>query len=176
MVTRYKTRSILQNISSGLLLLGLAGCGGSKDEEDPPVAGTCETSQQAMTAPTLSELYSKVIEPQCAPCHGGTVDVNGTGGGPSMQSAALFYSQVVGKKGSDYQSWATFQGNRAACNNISFIAAGNPNQSMVVGVLDPTVDVGCTLKIHRNQAPQNVCITDGNLQKLKEWISAGAPQ
>ncbi len=91
-----------------------------------------------------------------------------------MQSADAFYSALVGKKGSDYDNWNTFQDTRPGCVNVSFIEASSANTSMVTAVLDSSVSIsGCTVKYHR-ESPQNVCITSANLTKLKEWINAGA--
>lgn len=173
MIARHKRKSVLRSIGSGLLLLVLTSCGGSSDD-DAPTAGSCDTSQAAVSTATFDELWTKVFSPQCTACHGLTSDPD-TIGGPNLQTADAFYASMVGKKGSDYDDWRTFQDNRAGCVDKYFIQSGNANQSMVAAVLDSSVSVsGCTVKFHRNEAPQNVCITDGNLAKLKEWINAGA--
>ena len=91
-----------------------------------------------------------------------------------MQSADAFYNGLVGKKGTDYPTWRTFQVNRPNCVNYQFIQSGNANQSMLTAILDTSISLaGCTIKYHV-EGPQNVCITSGNLAKMKEWIDSGA--
>ncbi|RZA17641.1 MAG: hypothetical protein EOP10_22360 [Proteobacteria bacterium] len=161
-------------VISGLMLFVLVSCGGSSSEDDAPVAGTCASSQATVASATFNELWTNVFSNQCGSCHGVATDST-TLGGPDMRSANAFYSGLVGKKGSDYPNWDTYQDNRPGCLNSQFIQSGNANQSLITAILDTSVSItGCTVKFHRNEAPQNVCITDANLVKLKEWINAGA--
>lgn len=158
------------------LLFLLISCG---DKDDSKEAVGCDATQAAVSSASYSELWTKVFSTQCKACHG-NADAQGTEGGPDMTTADLFYSGLVGKKGTDYNDWDTFQNNRVTsggggCGPSYFIEAGSASTSMVVAVLDPATTIaGCSpLKSHV-EAPQNICITAGNLAKLKEWINAGA--
>jgi hypothetical protein len=157
----------------GLTLFILASCGGS-NSSDAPVAGTCDSSQATVASATFDELWTKVFSNQCGSCHGVTTD-SSTRGGPNLKTADAFYTALVGKKASDYLEWDTYQDNRQGCHNYQFIRPESANQSVITAILDSSVSLpGCTVKYHRNESPQNVCITDANLVKLAEWINAGA--
>ncbi len=172
MKTQGSETLILRGITSGLLVLGLTACGGSS-KTDTPVAGTCESSQATVATASFDELWTNVFSKQCSSCHGVAGNTS-TENGPDMTSADAFYTGMVGKKGTAYDNWETFQTSRAGCVNASFIEASNANASLVTAVLDSSVAItGCTVKYHREN-PQNVCITAANLVKLKEWINAGA--
>jgi cytochrome c5 len=172
---RFKGTALLPSLFSGLVFLLLNSCGSSSDEAAPPAVNSCESSQAAVTAATFNELYTKVLGSQCAACHGPGND-SGTAGGPDMRTADKFYEQVVGKKGSDYPDWDTFQKNREGCLAYDLINKGSAAESVLVSVLDRSVKPsGCDVKVHLD-VPQSVCITTGNLAKLKEWINAGAPR
>lgn len=163
---------VLRSIGSGLLFLAVTGCGGS-DDDDAPEEGSCESSQATVATASFNELWTNVFSKQCTGCHGIATDST-TVGGPNMQTADAFYNGMVGKRGTDYPQWRTFQDNRPGCVNTQFIQSGNANQSMITAILDSSVSIsGCTVKYH-GDAPQNVCITAGNLAKMKEWITAGA--
>ncbi|MES2746126.1 MAG: hypothetical protein V4655_11905 [Bdellovibrionota bacterium] len=159
-------------VISGLMLFVLVSCGGSS-EDDAPVAGTCDSSQATVTSATFDQLWTNVFSNQCGSCHG--VGATGTAGGPDMRTPDAFYSGLVGKDGSSTPEWETYESIRGACLSYQFIQSRNANQSVVMAVLDSSVSLsGCTIKFHRNADPQNVCITDANLVKLREWINAGA--
>lgn len=173
MAMRFPGTVLLPFLFSGFMFLALAGCGSSSDDATSPVGGSCDSSQKAVTTASFDELYTKVFEPQCGACHGPGTD-SGTTGGPDMRTASSFYDGLVDKKGSDSEEWDTLQKNRADCLGYDFINKGSASQSLVIAVLDSSVTLaGCTVKYHR-EAPQSVCITAGNLSKLKEWIDAGA--
>lgn len=154
------------------LLVLVTSCGDKSDDKE---AASCDASQAAVSSATYDELWTKVFSTQCGACHGNEA-YSATVGGPDLRTQDSFHDALVGKTGSVYDDWDTFQKNRGAdCNATSFIAAGSAATSMVVAVLDPTTKItGCDpLKSHL-EAPQNICITSGNLAKLKEWINAGA--
>ncbi len=168
-----KRKLMIRSFVTGLSLLALVSCGGSSSDDEAPEAGTCESSQTAVTTASFDQLWTHVFSKQCTACHGVASDTQ-TANGPDMQTADAFYTSLVGKKGTDYPNWRTFQDNRERCESSSFIQSGNANLSMVTAVLDSSVTLGeCRVKYHV-ESPQNVCITAGNLAKLKEWINAGA--
>lgn len=168
-----KRKLMIRSFVTGLSLLALVSCGGSSSDDEAPEAGTCESSQTAVTTASFDQLWTHVFSKQCTGCHGVASD-SSTENGPNMQTADAFYDGLVGRQGSYYDNWRTFQDTRARCTSTYFIQSGNANQSMVTAVLDSSVTLGeCRIKPH-TESPQNVCITAGNLAKLKEWINAGA--
>lgn len=175
MAMRFPVKALLPSLFSGIIFLALAGCGGSSEVATTPGAGSCESSQKAVATASFTELYTNVFGPQCGACHGVATNSE-TIGGPDMRTAETFYAGVVGKKGSDYTDWDTYQKNREGCLAYDLINKGSAGQSVVTAVLDSSVSLtGCTVKYHRD-SPQSSCITAGNLAKMKEWMNAGAPR
>lgn len=173
MTMRFPVEALWPSLFSAFMFLVLTGCGGSSDNATTPVAGSCDSSQKAVATASFAELYTNVFGPQCGACHGAGTNT-GTAGGPNMKTADSFYAEVVGKKGTDYPDWDTYQKNREGCLTYDLINKGSAAQSVVTSILDSSVSLsGCTVKYHRD-SPQSVCITAGNLSKLKEWMNAGA--
>lgn len=131
-----------------------------------------DTKEDATTsASTYDKLWDSTFS-RCGSCHGaGSSD---TLGGPDLGSKSTFRDALVGKKGSDYPDWQTFQVNRESCLAISFIAASDSARSLVVAIFDSAVASAlCEVKAH-DQAPQSVTMSDSTLATLKQWIDEGA--
>ncbi len=172
MALKFPGTVFLPSLCMGLFVCLLSACGSSTEDAAPK---SCDTSQATVATATYSELYAKVFAPQCGACHGPGTN-SGTLGGPDMRTAATFYNGLVGKKGSDYPGWLTYQKNRQSCLSFDLISNSAADQSVVVAVLDSSVTLpGCDVKYHRD-IPQNICIGTNDLSKLKEWITAGALQ
>jgi hypothetical protein len=155
-----------------VFILGLSACGSDKKEED---TSPCAAANAIVAEASYASLWANVFSGRCGTCHGAT-DNTGTLGGPDMRTKDAFHAQLVGKTVNDYLDWNQAQITMKDCLDTPLINAGKSAQSMVVAVLDPSVNVGCAVKAHREEPPQNVCISNGSLAALKKWIDNGAPQ
>lgn len=154
-----------------IFALGLSACGSDKKEED---TSPCASANAIVADATYASLWANVFSGRCGSCHG--VAATGTVGGPDMRTRDTFYAQLFGKTINDYQDWDQAQITVKDCLTTPLINAGKSSESLVVAVLDPTVLANCGVKPHREQPPQNICISNGSLAALKKWIDNGAPQ
>ena len=132
--------------------------------------GNDDSSKTSTGDADYATLWTDVFSTRCGSCHGASN--TDTLGGPDMRTQDAFHSGMVGKKGSDYPDWDTFQNNRADCMNVPFISAGNPSQSLLVAIFDNSV-APCTVKNH-TEPPQSIALTSAQLTTLKTWITNGA--
>lgn len=164
MLFRKRVTAIAKIAGIFVMWLGLlSGCGNKDDKTG--ASGDAEAN--------YTSLWTNVFADRCGTCHG--VDTNSnTLKGPDMRTKEVFYSQLVGKKGSDYNGWDTFQTNRVDCLGSYFIESGAASKSLVVAVLDSSV-APCTVKSHL-EPPQSISISATSLANLKTWIDKGAVQ
>ncbi len=140
--------------------LFLIGCGDEK-----------KTAEVTTATADYASLWTNVFA-TCGGCHGVTSNSE-TLGGPDLRTKDGAYQALVGVKGSTYSAWDTFVKNRKACSAESFIAAGSAATSLVVAVLDSSLDLGdCVVVNHVDTRKVNV--SAANLAVLKQWINAGA--
>jgi hypothetical protein len=155
-----------------VFVLGLSACGSDKKEED---TSPCASANAIVADASYASLWANVFSGRCGTCHGAAA--TGTLGGPDMRTKDAFYAQVVGKTINDYPDWDQAQVTKVGCLDTPLIKAGKSSESLVVAVLDASaVTIGCTVQPHREQPPQNICISNGSLAALKKWIDNGAPQ
>lgn len=154
-----------------VFILGLSSCGSDKKEED---TSPCAATNAIVAEANYASLWANVFSGRCGTCHG--AQATGTLGGPDMRTKEAFYEQLVGKTINSYPNWDQAQDTKVGCLDVPLINAGNSAASLVVAVLDPSLSVGCTVQPHREQPPQNICISNGSLAALKKWIDNGAPQ
>ncbi len=166
MLLKPDSRAFASSLARGVffvLLIGLASCGKEEDDEELTVP----------LAATYDSMWANVFSGRCNTCHAPGKD-SGTAGGPDMSTKDSFYTQLVGKKGSDYPAWDTFVKNRDSCKSFEFINEGAADQSLLVSVLSDSAPV-CTVKNHL-EGPQNVVMSAQVFTLLKEWINKGAPR
>jgi hypothetical protein len=132
--------------------------------------GNDDSSKTSTGDANYNQLWTDVFSTRCGSCHGASN--TDTLGGPDMRTQDAFHSGMVGKKGSDYPDWDTFQTNRADCLDVPFISAGNPSQSLLVAIFDNSV-APCNVKSH-TEPPQSIALTSTQLATLKNWITNGA--
>lgn len=145
-----------------LMPLALTRCGSLEDLVEVPDT-------------PYGELWSELFN-RCGACHG--VSSAGTEGGPDLTTLDATHRNLVGKRGNDYPDWDTFFNNRPDCETIPFIAPGNPNNSLVVAILDDTVADGlapCVPSDHTGP-PMRISASAETMSKLRDWISDGAPR
>jgi hypothetical protein len=133
----------------------------------------CDATDSTGGDSAFDALHSKLFN-RCGSCHGsGSSD---TAGGFDLTSQSKIRPQLVGKTGSDYPDWQTFQVNREACLSYKFINAGNADESLVVAIFDTAVAATlCEIKAH-DEEPQSIDIADTTLADLKSWINDGAKE
>jgi hypothetical protein len=162
-LTAGRLRFLRLACASASLLGMLMACGEDKKEAEVVVA-----------SPDFNSLWTTMFENRCSSCHAPAAGNLQTKGGPDLSTQDKFYAALVDKKGSDYDTWETFQRNRADCASVSFISSGDASNSMVVAVLDSSVSP-CRVLNHISAGHITKTVaSDANLAALKEWINAGA--
>jgi len=138
------------------------------------VSGCAEEEEEI--EPTFTSLWDNVFSGCGISCHSANA-TDGSENGPHLDSKSNFYNNLTGKSAADYTNWVKTVGN---CDNVSFITAGNANQSTLAASL--ILSVSDNLKASDScdssysfHAPTSDIITDADIQTaLIQWINDGA--
>ena len=167
-------------MKSTLLCLSLlvGGCGGAfLDEELDLTSG--ETGDLAVTVtPHFGSLYGDYLS-TCKQCHapgapGRTLDTEQS---LDFTTRSTAYTTLTTKLA------AGLVGNQLACNDVPFLVAGQPSQSLLVAVLDATVRQafdrpaapGCDVDAISDETVKvGSAPSAAFLAALSDWITAGA--
>lgn len=153
-------RSCAALVACGSTLALLYGCGG-EDETDQNLE-------------TFDGLYNAYLKTCAGACHAPGRDGENHVKGFDFSSADTAYRSL--------QAAVRFQ-RTELCNNVQYVKGGDPDQSLLVALLDPSVNAAFKARTGTNCAPKNHTIANGGLADnpsaavlagLKKWISAGA--
>ena len=141
---------------------GSAGSGGRATD-----GGTLDVAASGADADKVSfAAIGALLASSCATagCHGnngGTRDVD-------LRNNAGFYNRLVGNPPGTVPS---------ACRNRPLAVPGMPAQSLLVAMVEANAAarMGCAARMPDNCPTQRPCWTAEQIQMLKDWIAAGAP-
>jgi len=179
----------------GLLALAslwLTGCPATEDEQgglgQPCLPdNTCNAGlvcnadgicEQDGGGPSFTTLYGSTSFGSCADCHAPDAPgfTDGTEATQNWSSRASAYQSLQGNA-------SGLIGNFEGCNGVPFIGDG-PDSSLIVAVFDETVRTNFSLAAHPDCNVDSIsdmtlkiggALTSQELNLLKDWISAGAP-
>ncbi len=147
----------------GLASVVLVGCSGGDSTTSKP-------------EPTLSSLWNAKFSSCGLNCHSPDAS-DGTENGPDLRSKDSFYTQLVGKNvNRDFPLWATVKSGN--CNDIDFIAPGNPRGSTLVTSLVQSYSINqttCTSSYNLHEVNRVTISNQDLIDALVTWINAGAP-
>jgi len=169
------------------LCLGVTGCGGAEEEleegsgsENSDGGGTVGTGDEiASTAGEFEAIYNLDLFSECGDCHAPGADgfVDGVETTQDWTDMDTAYAGLQGTA-------SGLIGNFSGCNDVPLIGA-TPETSLIVAVLDEDVRDAFSLPNHPDCDVDAIAdmtlklssdVDEDELQMLKDWISAGAPE
>jgi hypothetical protein len=115
---------------------------------------------------------------KCASCHA----PDAAGKGPGTETSLDFSTEAAARASIQGGNAAGLTGNFAGCNGTPFVVAGNPDQSLIIAVLDEDVRQNFDLSSHSGCNKDSISDMtkwvggpDADaIAKLKAWVQAGA--
>lgn len=159
-LTKGQSSGLVALMATGSLLALLHGCGGEEES--------------AQNLETFDGLYNVYLKTCAGPCHAPGRNGEKFVKGFDFSTADTAYRSLQAAVDIDRTE---------LCKVVQYVKAGDPEQSLLVAVLDPSVNAGFGSRTGSNCDPKNHTIANGGeadnpsaavLDGLKKWISAGA--
>ena len=170
----------------GVALLGIsvafsiAGCFGAEEEEGAESTENEESTEEESDAPlTFATIYDLELFSECGDCHAPGADgfVDGVEATQDWTDRETAYAGLQGTA-------SGLIGNVEGCNDVPFIG-DSPETSLLVAVLDEDIRSEFSLADHPDcnadaitdmTLKLEVDVDEDELEMLKAWIRAGAPE
>jgi hypothetical protein len=137
------------------LSAAVVACGSSSNSNE----GSSSDSGSSGGTPTFTEVYTQVIQPNCAFCHT-SGQPGGTQGMLDMSTQALAFTNLVGKAAAG--QLCSGQGTR--------VVAGNPDSSLLFEKVSQTTPP-CGSRMPLNLSP----LSQSAINEIHDWIAGNAP-